>query len=509
MNTLLRIEAVNLAFVIDDSEDLSTRRGGSTLLISAVDTVKRQFSDLIEPISTGASVGLFALKSNAGNAQQVLSEVRQFLQNKAEPYAHATFAVDLVQDNDFRIASEKAVCANRWRQMSELNFTTLWGDASQVCETDEIRPGTETIRLPDNKTALVSASVHARRRAGRELRQSLYSRILGENLPLQFTNETQSLSTFQVTDPDFQHIPANLNGKMAIFYADGNRFGHYQRKCRNAAELHDWDNNIKQKRQCLLRELLAWLEQSSWARTDADELRFETLLWGGDELLFLMPAWLGLEFSERFFALTADWTYGGDQLSHAAGLVFAKHSTPISQLQKLAKQLAEHGKTETRKGENTLSWVVLESFDHTGDSMENFWARNGIADQGWDKLLLTADRLVTLRATEALKDALPRSAMVRALRILATGCPSAERKLLQSTYRSTEQSLTKEQLDTLARLWALFGASWSNQLPEDASLSAWAAAEAVPWTALLELWDYLLPNAPVLKSMTIEQETVA
>ena len=127
MNTLLRIEAVNLAFVIDDTEDLSTRRGGSAMLLSAVNQLEERFAQQLQPISTGASVGLFALQPAAGDEQQLLAEVRQFLQNKAEPHAHATFAVDLVQDADFRITSEKAVAANRWRQMRELNFATAWG----------------------------------------------------------------------------------------------------------------------------------------------------------------------------------------------------------------------------------------------------------------------------------------------------------------------------------------------------------------------------------------------
>lgn len=501
MSTLLRIEAINLAFVIDDTEDLSTRRGGSYMLLDAVNQLKNHFSDRLKAISTGASVGLFALQPTAGDGQQLLAEVRQFLQNPEKPYAHATFAVDLVQDASFRSASEKAVAANRWRQMRELNFTTAWGESSKVCGTDEIRPATCKNYSPKSDSDYVSASVAARRQAGRELRQTIYRDILGEPVGLQFTNETESLSTFPVGA--FQEIPANLNGKMAVFYADGNGFGRIQCSCQDAAALYAWDSDIKEKRLTLLRELLDWLEKTPWARSDADELRFETLLWGGDELLFLLPAWLGLEFAEKFFALTADWHYASQPLTHAAGLVFAKHSTPISQLQKLAKQLADHGKTETRKAQNSLSWVVLESFDHTGDQIEKFWERNGIPQNGWDKLLLTTERLAALRDLPALKDALPRSALVRALRSIATGQQEKEYKLLQSTYRSTEQSLSQEQQETLARLWQAFDSQWQSQLPANDKAGPWAqehadwaAREAVPWTALLELWDYLLPNAP-------------
>lgn len=501
MSTLLRIEAINLAFVIDDTEDLSTRRSGSFMLLDAVRQVQSKFDKQLDPISTGASVGLFELLPAAGDGRQLRDEVRQFLQASEKPYAHATFTVDLVQDDDFRTASEKAVAANRWRQMHELNFSTAWGESSEVCGIDEIRPGIEKIRLPDNNTAMVSASVHARREAGRDLRQRMYSDILGENLSLQFTDETASLSIFSAGA--FPEIPVNLNGKMAVFYADGNGFGRIQRDCQDAAALQKWDQDIRDKRKKLLQDLLDWLKQRPWAKTGDGELRFETLLWGGDELLFLLPAWLGLEFAEQFFART-DWAYGKEKLTHACGLVFAKHSTPISQLQTLAKQLAEHGKTETRKEQNSLSWVVLESFDHTGDQIDKFWERNGIPENGWDSLLLTTERLADLRAMEPpLKEALPRSALVRALRSIATGQQEKEHKLLQSTYRSTEQSLSQEQQETLARLWQAFDSQWQSQLPANDKAGPWAqehadwaAREAVPWTALLELWDYLLPDAP-------------
>lgn len=501
MSTLLRIEAINLAFVIDDTEDLSTRRGGSYMLLDAVNQLKNHFSDRLKAISTGASVGLFALQPTAGDGQQLLAEVRQFLQNPEKPYAHATFAVDLVQDASFRSASEKAVAANRWRQMHELNFSTAWGESSEVCGIDEIRPGTHKNYSPKPDSEYVSASVYVRRQAGRDLRQTIYRDILGESLSLQFTDETASLSTFPAGA--FKEIPPNLNGKMAVFYADGNGFGRIQRSCQDTAALRQWDRDIRDKRRTLLHALLAWLAKKSRAKTGDGELRFETLLWGGDELLFLLPAWLGLQFAEKFFAFTADWHYASQPLTHAAGLVFAKHSTPISQLQKLAKQLADHGKTETRKAQNSLSWVVLESFDHTGDQIDKFWERNGIPENGWDRLLLTAERLADLRAMEPLKEALPRSAMVRALRSIATGQQADEHKLLQSTYQSTEQSLTQQQQETLARLWQAFGSQWQSQLPANDKTGPWAqehtdwaAREAVPWTALLELWDYLLPNAP-------------
>ncbi|MEY4979438.1 MAG: hypothetical protein RLZZ352_1708 [Pseudomonadota bacterium] len=498
MPTLLRIEAVNLRYVISDTEDLSTRRGGSFMLLDAINDISQAFAKKLKPISTGASIGLFEVIQHTTELQ---SEVEAFLQQKNQsekkPYCHATFTVSQVQDPDFRAVVEKALAANRWQQLRHLNFVSHWGEsAPSVCPLDAVRPASSHSYLPGQQKSKLSHSVADRRKAGRDLRQTVYQRILQDKqFDLSFTNDTESLSTF---DPDqYPELPANLNGKMAVFYADGNSFGKIQRDCKTPNELLDWDQAIKNKRQALLKDLLAWL-QTNGRSHQGNDLRFETLLWGGDELLFLLPAWLGLAFARQFFALTKNWTYKEKPLKHATGLVFAKHSTPISSLQTLAKQLAEHGKQndETRKA-NTLSWVVLESFDNTGNQLDAYWQRNGIfkdaqGNDGWQQLLLSEDRLDKLCAMQPLKEALPRSALIRVLRSIAAGQYAKENALIQRSYASARAALpAAEQQAVLTALWAAFGVGFDSP-PEDAG-AVWAQQQAVPWTALLELWDYILP----------------
>lgn len=520
MNTLLRIEAVNLRYVIDDTEDLSTRRGGSFMLLQVVKELSEAFKNDIAPISQGASIGLFSVQKEAG----LLEKVKTFLTDKTKLYHHATFAVDLVKDANFRMAVEKALAANRWQQMNHLNFAANWNEAGEPCVLDEIRPGTDKGHLPgeDGKTKNVSASVKARRDAGKELRQTVYKQILGAEAQLpDFTDDTRSLSTFKPGNekipPEYPEVPPNLNGKMAVFYADGNNFGKIQQACQTPEALKQWDEAIREKRKKLLEGLLQWLQENSRAQ-NGYQLRFETLLWGGDEMLFLLPAWLGLVFAEKFFELTKDWQYNNQPLKHAAGLVFAKHSTPISQLQKLAKELAENGKdSEDLKKQNTVSWVVLESFDNTGNQIKNFWTRNGIPEDGWGKLLLTEGRLAKLRAIEPSKEALPRSALVRVLRTLARGksLDENEKKLIQRSYQSAEESLQPEHKAVLEKIWADFapqtqwGASVLESKKENPEETArnWAQEQAIPWTALLELWDYILPT-DFSQSTPCTQETI-
>ena len=500
MNRLLRIEAVNLLHSIDDTEDLNTRRGGGYLLLQAVRDVENKFRDQLSPISTGASIGLF----NLSDATLDESKVREYLCQHPD-YRHATFVVDRVAHADFRTCVEASLARNRWQQMHTLNFSTEWGRCSEVCGTDEIRPAAAKQKYKNRPTSL---SVHVRSNAGRELRQGFYEQELGglgSSTAFacgmdSFADNTEELSTFRQLG-DYAAIPANLNGKMAVFYADGNGFGKIQQACESDIDLNAWDRDLKAKRRRLLHDLLAWQASTSLGRTQEGKLRFETLLWGGDEMLFLLPAWLGLEFAQRFFELTASWDYQGQKLTHSAGLVFAKHNAPISRLQKLAKEkLAEFGKQYDRQ-QNSLSWIVLESFDHVGNNITKFWQRNGIEEDGWQKLLLSEEKIRRLRGLiPALKNDLPRSAMIRVLRSLAAGKAAKEVRLLRRSYASTDEALATQNRGEFASLWHLLcGSFWENDSSSQEAAML-PAADVVAWTILLELWDYLLPDAPLLST---------
>ncbi len=501
MNRLLRIEAVNLLHSIQDTEDINTRRGGGYMLLQAVRDVEEEFTDRLSRISTGASIGLFRLSGATLDEK----EVRDYL-CQHEKYRHATFVVDTVTHAEFRSCVEASLARNRWQQMQSLNFSTEWGCCSEVCETDEIRPAAARQKYKGLPTSL---SVHARSREGRKLRQEFYQQEfykLRKSMAFacgleSFTDDTEKLATFEPL-ADYAAVPGNLNGKMAVFYADGNDFGGIQRACASDVEMNAWDGDLKEKRRQLLHDLLVWQRSTSLGRTQEGKLRFETLLWGGDEMLFLLPAWLGLEFAQRFFQLTSSWDYKGQKLTHSAGLVFAKHNAPISRLQKLAKEhLAEVGKQYDRKN-NSLSWIVLESFDHAGNSIDSFWQCNGIQGDGWQKLLLSEEKIRRLRALiPALKVNLPRSAMIRVLRSLAAGKAAEEVRLLRRSYASTESALVNAQdRSDFASLWHLLcGSTWEGESSANPPVMI-PEHDAVAWTILLELWDYLLPDAPLLRA---------
>ena len=73
---LLRVEGVNLVNVIDDTDDLSTRRGGGLMILNAAaqlpKTLPKETRDRLTPIATSASIGLFSFEAADENDAEAI-----------------------------------------------------------------------------------------------------------------------------------------------------------------------------------------------------------------------------------------------------------------------------------------------------------------------------------------------------------------------------------------------------------------------------------------------------
>lgn len=511
MHHLIRVEAVNLGHTILDTDDLSTRRGGSYFLLQAIRDVQSHFAGRLESVSIGASTGLF--KVLGVDPQDCAADVSGWLANHVE-YGHASFVVGAHSADEFTVANETCIAKGRWRQMQSLSVRCMWdmpraprapaGETSLCCALDGMRPAVETDHGPDGKARRVSASVHVRRSGqvgGRDLRQTFYRRELGNDVPTAgFTAHLGGLSSADWSGDEWPVLPDNLAQKIAVFYADGNGFGAVQSACRSPEDLLEWDTNLRDRRRGLLSSLLTHARSRRPWRTANGLLRLETLMWGGDELTFVVPAWCGLELATLFFDQTADWCHppqGGRPLHHAAAMVFAHANAPIRRLERLAHELVEQTKQDCDKDRSTLAWVVLESFDHTGSDLADYLSRRYPGTPcpvSWASLRLDADRLRLVRTElPGLRDVLPRSAMVRALRLLITAPPAgttaSHHPLLLRSYESVQRAVV--QAGELARWEALWralahGQPWAPLTP--------SGSDIAPWTVLVELWDYALPQ---------------
>ena len=513
MPFLIRAEGVNLSAVLSDTSDLSTIRGGGLMLLDAANGLEKATG--CNAISTGASAALLKT-DDKHEAVEAVKAARQYLQ-KAEK-KHFTFVVNAMEftgDNEFPLAEAAVLAANRWQQMQapSLAIPTLSTkiDPSAVCEVGGVRPYSCDIRFPDEVKKPGSQSVHDRREQGRRLRQTFYNdeiAKLEENQGANFIQElcfTDDLHTLAGGYPE----GGNLNDKFAVLYMDGNNFGSIARACKIDKELEKWDKEIKKLRRKLLLDILRAIHTDSrWhaidLKTGKPVIRLETLLWGGDELMFAVPAWLGWPLLDFIFRHTKGWQYDGKELTHGVGLVFCHVKAPIQRVTTLAKSLAEEAKEATNRMSNAACWLALESFDHVGTDFSSFLARRYHHTINAGHWVLSADHVEAINTNmKKLKSILPRSQIVQAAlsavcQPTATDDKETLNKVLANAYEQLHVSAHKAGASAeLLALWnTLKGTNGKNdtefptKFPDLPPTSDEHLAHIAAWAQLAELWDY-------------------
>ncbi|MBK6744819.1 MAG: hypothetical protein IPG66_18440 [Hydrogenophilales bacterium] len=179
--------------------------------------------------------------------------------------------------------------------------------------------------------------------------------------------------------------------------------------------------------------------RQSWLKPPPGEaIRLEILLWGGDEMMFVVPAWKGWWLLDFFFSKSEDWEAPvgeqSDRLHHAAGLVFCHHNAPIARVKHLAKNLAELVKTtlgDDKPNRSGCAYLALESFDSVGLDLERYLDRtllgkSGLNGSGW---MLTPEAVKDwLNAFEqGLGDRLAKRQVHRAAKALTTSGEHTEK----------------------------------------------------------------------------------
>jgi hypothetical protein len=412
----LRIEGVNHGNIIDDTDDLSTRRGGGLTILNAPRQLKGDTqpgaSVTLDPlirnrltiINTGASIGLFKFDAaNDDEAEELAQKVREHFRLEKLEYADpenagktdrlplriGTFVVDVApiarnEPEAEQQAEQLALAKNRWRQLQEptLSLDGLWDQATEACFVDKTRPANSGKRLPKDRGEPpgdkrdVSISVFWRHQYGRAGKQKFYQ-LEWEALEgsatypsYAFTSDFHEIA--EHPDRDF----CSINNKLAVFYIDGNRFGQKGRNAfrgKGAAGFKEWSDAVQKHHRGLLRDLLK-IAAADPRWKIGSLIRLETLIWGGDEILFVVPAWKGWELATWFFSHEHKLHEQADQaVSYAGGLVFCHAKAPIKNVIALAKKIAEKAKDLRRSDDgHRLSYEVLESFDDiTGDLDEH------------------------------------------------------------------------------------------------------------------------------------------
>ncbi|MCA8996356.1 MAG: hypothetical protein KDA80_05220, partial [Planctomycetaceae bacterium] len=310
------------------------------------------------------------------------------------PLRHGTFVVDIVRVSDVpnvQQAEQLATAANRWRQLQQptLSLKGLWDHGTEPCALDRTRVASTICDLPERPSAPVSETCRDRREYGRGARQRFYQRELENEATtdpefakilahLQFTDNLKQLSerpnSPNSDEDDDSKLSDNVVDKLAIFYVDGNKFGQKGREIfgtHGADGFREWSQALRRHHQSLLKGLLKMADQSPERWKNGDEIRLETLLWGGDEILWVVPAWLGWDVARWFFSQphqvqVQDHTF---DLTYGCGLVFCHMKAPIKNTSALAHRLGDAAK-QARPGEHSLAYEVLESFDDISGDLD-------------------------------------------------------------------------------------------------------------------------------------------
>lgn len=470
MDYYLRMEGVNLANFVYDTQSLNVVRGGGLLLLYAVEYLQQELSGKgfqLKAVSTGASSGIFSFTAkNDQAALAVKTEAERYLHNHKE-LQYATIMVDVLPaEDDYLAIREKTLAANRWQQMQSSSVVVPEKSSKMgVCETDLIRPATSKDGPAKNgRGTLFSSSASLRYNFGRTQKQAYYEKITGKSSLPEFTNDLEELSN--------ETKYGNLHHKIAFFYADGNKFGKIQLKnCKDEASQLSFDTQIKDKRKVLLTRLLEESMNLSGMFLH-DKLRFETLLWGGDELIFVVPAWQGWWLAERFFSLTAGWRFENTDLTHGASLIFCHHNAPIHRVKNLAWQLAELAKEKDRE-KNLLAYQVLESFDHLGASPGQY--RQDQCPKGVDAKDLIVDGLKlsgTRSGFPGIRQEHPRRQLYKIVHLLYSD-PARAAELIKTTLNQLEKTGLQNEIKELKECFGTGIAFWLH---------------------LIELWDYVEPE---------------
>jgi hypothetical protein len=490
----IRVEAQNLVGTVLDTDKLSVTRGGSLrwreAMVLLEGRLKQSQNIQLKPISTGASIGEFTCEIDASEA------ISKLLQDE---YRELTFAVSASPD---RSACE---LTTRWQQFQQLTVAPERGTAKMVCEFSKIRAGQDTVQAIENGASQpqVGWNVSVRHNFGRMEKQSGYDNE-PSNLKRFYRRESgqTKIGALEIDSlvfsNEFSDIAKDapisaLENKLAVFYADGNQFSDFVHG-KSDKELADFDVAMGAMRKQLLFELLTWVVGQS---EDSKRIPCEVLLWGGDEYTFVLPAWLGWEFTQRFFDATKHWKFPtgtGKSLTHAAGLVFCHYKTPIGRIRDLAKDLADGVKTAAPL-QNAFDYLVLESVDFPAQSVNEYWAARVSAavaaarhplqpNQAWVVTPLANHPSAALAALKNHPSATLAELKNHQIYRLAQALAKGSTVSFEDAHKRLKRSGIDENQMNAAR--ALFPAASANGIDEDRD--KWL------WIHLRELRQYLCPT---------------
>nr|CBX29210.1 hypothetical protein N47_J01910 [uncultured Desulfobacterium sp.] len=496
---LFRAEAVNLTPTVYDTSDISTIRGGGFYLLNRVGMLAQHTNWKQHLITEGASSAVFAIETNDPN--DIRQQLLKFLYNGSQPIKEMMFIVEYIEEtNSFPEDMARLMGKVRYAQMQSPSIRifpeTLKAESGM--DFDELNRVLPAHQWDSGKEKNLSSFTYSRREQGKPLRQEIYKNVLGSNIDgYEFTNDLESLSK--------DSSQGNLDGKIAYIYIDGNKFGALQRSF-SKAELGQYDNTLHTLKKLFLQAIINLVKDRPSFINKQKEVRLETLLWGGDEIKLIVPAWLGWEVASLFYQVVAkqnplapEHTPGGvinRELTYAMGLVFSHHKNPIRNIDTVAGMLVDAVKSGLKNDPgnkpeyykctgNRMHYMVLESLETMPSSYDLFakeYYRTVCGD-----LVLTSSEMDELKTFAAnLKSGISRSWLHEIARSWALGSQVKYTNNLQRALDISPLS-KKDKLGLSQEIQTITGTTI-----QDGIVQSSPPGKGYRWLQVAELWDYLL-----------------
>ena len=538
----IKVEAVNFGNSILDTNQLSVVRGGSYALKQIIVDIEKRLLEAKIPdftsITIGSSTGVFSCNQDATQTARQLIE--NFLNNYATinsvsfiPNEVFTFVIDDVVSDDYLNAKEQLYALGRFKQASRLSHSipNFSSEVKSVCALNGFLPAdSNNNKIKASKDGYVSRSVDIRYQIGRKVRSDIYkneqssvfSKLQGIGTCTKLSKEDiVDVSQFQFPS-DLEtlagtHPKISLNGKVAVIYSDGNSFGKAQKAVIEEANnkvkaQQEFDLQLRLDRARYLVDLVSFLSSQGATIIEDDQttIQLETLLWGGDEMTLVVPAWVGLAALKHYFDFHKDYKICGQKLTFSAGIVFCSHKTPIRKAEQAAQSIADAIKDlPGGRASNFFDYMILESIDYPTESLDSFWSTQygGEIAKQRRPLIFALENDETLSALSQHLEALPRSGIYKLVdAALNYGVTSIKEPIPfsredQQACRGTAQELPfmkkrlidsggealKDAISTLSKVFMS-----KARRPEDPSETL-SDNNTLFWLHMLDLYDYLSP----------------
>ncbi len=330
------VEGVNFSSCLYDTNDLSVIRGSSLLYEKfAEDFAARA------PLWAGASMAVY---DSDGEAETLVTALEEAA--REEPYRHLSFAIGTGRSEAEAQARARVAQMQSW-SLPDPGVAGAWRHDS----LDGVRPADPHVH--DEIKGHLSPSVAARLAAGRDAARSQARLVtLGattEQLEgIRFAQDFEDL----IAEPPWW-VPETMARKIAVIHLDGDGFN----KARKAsADPEAFSEALRGK----FRGLMSALVEVS--RKDAGDdrgiappvLRMAQLVWGGDDITLVVPAWQVFVVLEAVSEAVAGWEIDGERLGFSGAAIVANVKTPIRQMVALAGTAVDMLKESDTRGSVTV-----------------------------------------------------------------------------------------------------------------------------------------------------------